>query len=136
MPHDSVLIEAGLQVLKRYAAEGETLSCGTMNRELGEPFPSDADLPGRIGGLCDDVNAHHSKSTGLKLMISVLLRNGETGLPDDGFFQLAAELGRLVRTDDLDAKRAFVDAQERRVFMVYRQPKPSIGAGAPVGLVR
>ncbi|MCC3765030.1 hypothetical protein K3N28_18380 [Glycomyces sp. TRM65418] len=136
MPHDSVLIETGLQVLKRYAAEGETLSYDEMNRELGEPFESDADLPGRIGELCDDINAHHSKATGLKLMISVLVRNGETGLPDDGFFKLAAGLGRLAWTDDLDAKRAFVGAQERRVFMVYRQPKPSVGAGAPVGMAR
>ena len=132
MPHDdSVLIEAGLQVLKRYAEQGRTLTYGGMNRELGEPYKSGADFPGRIGKLCDDINAHHSSATGLSLMISVLVRSGETGLPGEGFFKLADSLGRLRWTDEVEAKRAFVAAQERRVFMVYRAAKPSTSGFAP-----
>lgn len=132
MPHDdSVLIEAGLQVLKRYASRGETLSYGDMNRELGKPYKLGANFPGQIGKLCDDINAQHSSATGLKLMISVLVRNGETGLPGEGFFKLADGLGRLPWTDEVDAKRTFVQEQERRVFMVYRPVKPSVSGFAP-----
>jgi hypothetical protein len=132
MPHDdSVLIEAGLQVLKRHASRGETLTYGDMNRELGRPFELDADFPGRMGKLCDDINDHHSGVTGLKLMIAVLVRDDETGLPGEGFFKLAASLGRLPWTDEVDAKRAFVKEQERRVFMVYRPADPSVSGFAP-----
>jgi hypothetical protein len=131
MPHDdSVLIEAGLQVLKRYAAQGETLSYADLNRELGQPYKLGAEFPGQIEKLCDAINDHHSGATGLKLMIAVLVRDGETGLPGDGFFKLAAGLGRLPLTDEVDAKRAFVAEQERRVFMVYRPTKPSVSGFA------
>ncbi|MDA1358917.1 hypothetical protein O1R50_04745 [Glycomyces luteolus] len=122
---DSALIESGLQVLKRYASQGETLSYGDLNRELGEPFNLGAHLPGQIGKLCDDITTAHSSATGLKLMISVLVRDEDTGLPGDGFFTLAATLGHLAPTDDADVKRAFVKQQERRVFMVFRPAKAS-----------
>lgn len=132
MAHDdSVLIASGLQVLKRYAAQGETLSYDDLNRELGEPYEAGGSFAGRIGKLCDDITAAHSSATGLKLMISVLVRDGDTGLPGDGFFELAASLGRLALTDDLDAKRAFVKEQERRVFMVFRPAKTSTSGFAP-----
>ncbi|SDE07217.1 hypothetical protein [Glycomyces harbinensis] len=132
MPHDdSVLIEAGLQVLKRYAARGETLSYGDMNRELGEPYKAGGNFPGQIGKLCDDINARHSSASGLQLMISVLVRNGETGLPGEGFFKLADSLGRLPLTDEMDAKRAFVQSQEKRIFMVYREAKAPVSGFAP-----
>lgn len=132
MAHDdSVLIAAGLQVLKRYAAQGETLSYGELNRELGEPFKLGAAFPGQIGKLCDDITTAHSSATGLKLMISVLVVDGDTGLPGEGFFKLAASLGRLAPTEDADAKRAFVKEQERRVFMVFRPAKTSTSGFAP-----
>ena len=125
MAHDdSVLIESGLQVLKRYASQGETLSYDDLHRELGRPYKG-ADIPGQVGKLCDDITVQHSNATGLHLMISVLVREEGTGLPGDGFFKLAADLGRLPFTDDVDVKRAFVEQQEQRVFMVCR---PSTGA--------
>lgn len=132
MAHDdSVLIASGLQVLKRYASQGETLTYADLNRELGEPFKLGSNFPGQIGKLCDDITTAHSSATGLELMISVLVCDGETGLPGDGFFKLAASLGRLAPTDDVEAKRAFVKAQERRVFMVFRPAKTSTSGFAP-----
>jgi hypothetical protein len=132
MAHDdSVLIASGLKVLKRYAAQGETLSYGDLNRELGEPFKLEAEVPGKIGKLCDDITTAHSSATSLKLMISVLVRDGDTGLPCDGFYTLAAALGRLAPTDDAEVKRAFVKEQERRVFMVFRPTKASTSGFAP-----
>ncbi|THV40233.1 hypothetical protein [Glycomyces buryatensis] len=132
MAHDdSVLIASGLQVLKRHASRGETLSYDDLNRELGRPYEIGGDFSGHIGKLCDDITVAHSKATGLKLMISVVVRDGETGLPGDGFFELAASLGRLALTDEVDAKRAFVEEQERRVFMVFRPAKTSTSGFAP-----
>jgi hypothetical protein len=131
MAHDdSVLIESGLQVLKRYASRGETLSYDDLHRELGDPFKG-ADVAVQVGKLCDDITVHHSNATGLKLMISVLVRDGDTGLPGEGFFHLAAGLGRLPLTDDADAKRAFVLEQEHRVFMVFRPVKTDTSGFAP-----
>jgi len=128
---DSVLIESGLQILKSYAARGETLSYGGLNRELGEPYKLGANFPGQIGKLCDDINAQHAKGTGLKVMISVLVRNEETGQPGEGFFKLAASIGDLPFTDDADARRAFVQMQERRVFMVFRPVKATTSGFGP-----
>lgn len=131
MPHDhSVLIEAGLRVLKSHASRGETLTYTEMNSELGEPYKAGADFSALMGKLCDDINDQHSGATGLKLMIAVLVRDDETGLPGEGFFKLAASLGRLPLTDGVDAKRAFVNEQERRVFMVYRPTGPSVSGFA------
>jgi hypothetical protein len=122
---DAALIEPGLQVLKRYASQGATLSYDDLHRELGSPFGPDGDAAERIGRLCDDITAYHSRTTGLQLMITVLVRDGDTGLPGDGFFALADRLGRLTATDAIAAKRTFVDQQERRVFMVFRPTKDS-----------
>lgn len=128
-PSDAVLIESGLQVLKRYAARGETLSLDGLHRELGEPF--ETGVPERMELLCEGINAQHSTGTSLKLMISVLVRDGDTGLPGDGFFKLADRLGRLPWTDDASARLAFVGEQERRVFMVYREAKAPVSGFAP-----
>ena len=125
MTHDdSAFIASGLEVLKRYASQGATLSYDELHRELGSPFGSD-DAPGRLGKLCDDITVFHSRATGLHLMISVLVRDGETGLPGDEFFALAARLGRLPETDAVATKRAFVEAQSKRVYMVFRPTKES-----------
>ncbi|MDN3239521.1 hypothetical protein [Glycomyces tritici] len=130
MTHDdSAFIASGLEVLKRYASQGATLSYDDLHRELGHPFGDDASE--RIGKLCDAITVFHSRATGLQLMISVLVRDGDTGLPRDEFFALAAGLGRLAATDAIDARRAFVDAQERRVFMVFRPTKASTSGFAP-----
>jgi hypothetical protein len=129
--YDSALIESGLQVLKRHAARGETLSSEGLHRELGEPFEVGSDLPGQIEELCEDISAQHSSGTGLELMITVLVRDGDTGLPGDGFFRLADSLGRLPWTDEIDARRDFVNAQERRVFMVYREAKAPVSGFNP-----
>ena len=128
---DFVLIESGLQVLKRHASRGETLSYSDFNRELDQPYKLGADFLEQIGKLCDDITVHHSNATGLNLMISVLVRDSETGLPGEGFFQLAARLGRLPSTGDADAKRAFVLEQEHRVFMVFRPVKADTSGFAP-----
>ncbi|WP_030161074.1 hypothetical protein [Glycomyces sp. NRRL B-16210] len=127
--NDAGLIESGLQVLKHHAARGETLSLDDLHRKLGEPF--DTGVPERMDRLCEGINAQHSTGTSLKLMISVLVRDDQTGLPGDGFFKLADRLGRLPWTDDAAARVAFVDEQERRVFMVYREAKAPVSGFAP-----
>lgn len=125
MTHDdAALVQSGLQVLKRYASQRETLSYDDLDRELGHPYGPGGDAD-RIGRLCDDITAAHSSATGLQLMISVLVRDGDTGLPGDDFFALAARLGRLPATDAIAARRTFVDQQERRLFMVFRPTKDS-----------
>lgn len=117
---DLVLIDVGLNVLKRYAAHGGQLTYGDLNRELGSPIKHGGNFPGQIGRLCDAINKRHDEITGHKFMISVLVRNGDSGQPGPGFFQLAAELGLLAPTEDTEAKRAFVDRQQRAVHAAYR----------------
>jgi hypothetical protein len=128
---DLVLIEAGLEVLKRYAAHGGQLTYGELNRELGSPYKHGGNFPGQIGRLCDSINRFHDETTGFDFMISVLVRNGDTGQPGPGFFELAAELNLLPRTEDADKKRAFVDQQQRAVHAAYRsgQAVPIVRGG-------
>lgn len=118
---DTLLTEDGTEVLKRYAARGETLTYGALNRELGSPIASpSAGFPGRIGALCDAINEHHETSTGQAFMISALVHGADSGLPGPGFFALAARKRLLPPTDDLAAKRQFVEWQCEAAFDFYR----------------
>ncbi|GAA2138843.1 hypothetical protein [Glycomyces algeriensis] len=118
---DPQLVEAGLEVLKQYAARGDTLTYGELNKELGSPIASpSAGFPGRIGKLCDDINKHHEAVTGERFMISALVHGADSGLPGPGFFALAADLRRLPLTDDLGAKRTFVEWECESAFAAYR----------------
>lgn len=118
---DQDLIEAGLEVLKRYAAHNGQLTYGDLNRELGSPFKHGGNFPGQIGSLCDAINRHHDATTEHEVMISVLVRSKTTGQPGPGFFELAASLGRLAPTDDDGKKREFVEREQLAVHAVYRQ---------------
>jgi hypothetical protein len=117
---DAQLIEAGLEVLKQYAARGETLTYGDLNRELGKPIPQPG-FPGRIGELCDGINRHHEETTGYGFMISALVHGADSGLPGSGFFKLADKLRRLPLTKDQEAQRVFVSWECEAAFAVYRQ---------------
>ncbi|GAB3230882.1 hypothetical protein GCM10027447_25610 [Glycomyces halotolerans] len=108
-----------MAVLRDYAARGETLSYGDLNRELGAPFRHGGNFPGQIGRLCDDINTHHEAVTGLSFMISVLVHNGDTRQPGPEFFALADRLGALPATEDGEAKRRFVADQLAAVFAYY-----------------
>lgn len=114
------LTEAGLAVLRDFAARGETLTYGTLNRELDSPFKHGGNFPGQIGRLCDNINAHHDAVTAQRFMISALVHNGDTHLPGPGFFELAANLRLLPATDDLQAKREFVSGQLDAIYAHYR----------------
>jgi hypothetical protein len=114
-------IEAGLEVLKQYAARGETLTYGDLNRELDTPIPQ-AGFPGRIGELCDGINRLHEETTGYGFMISALVHGAKTGLPGAGFFKLANTLRRLPLTNDEEAQRVFVSWECESAFAVYRRP--------------
>jgi hypothetical protein len=118
---DPQLVEDGLEVLKRFAARGATLTYGELNRELGSPIASpSAGFPGRIGKLCDDINKHHDATTGYGFMISALVHGVDSGLPGPGFFALAADLRRLPPTDDVQTKRTFVEWECEAAFAAYR----------------
>ncbi|WP_460543973.1 hypothetical protein [Glycomyces halotolerans] len=121
MSNPPELIESGLEVLIDYAKRGETLTYGALNRELDRPF-SPANLRGRIGPLCDDINDLHDAKTGLPFMISALVHNERTRQPSEGFFKLAAERQFLPLTDDPDTRRAFVAAQLTAIHAHY-QPR-------------
>ncbi|MEU6250317.1 hypothetical protein [Glycomyces sp. NPDC047010] len=125
---DLILIDAGVEVLKRYAAHGGQLTYGELNRELGSPIKHGGNFPGQIGRLCDAINRRHAEVTGKEFMISVLVRNGDTGQPGPGFFELAATLQLLAPTEDEKAKRDFVDRQQRAVHAVYRATRSGPGA--------
>jgi hypothetical protein len=114
------LAENGMSVLLDYAARGETLTYGDLNRNLGGPYKFGGNFPGQIGRLCDDINARHDALTGLPFMISALVHNGSTHLPGPGFFELAGSLELLPRNEDECAKRKFVDAQLDSIFAHYR----------------
>ncbi|GAB3998506.1 hypothetical protein GCM10029992_24510 [Glycomyces albus] len=118
-PHPE-LVDAGIGVLRDYAARGETLTYGDLNRKLGNPFKHGGNFPGQIGRLCDDINARHEAITGMRFMFSALVHNGDTHMPGPGFFQLAARLRRLSETDDLEVKRAFVSDQLQTIYAYYR----------------
>ncbi|MEV3936886.1 hypothetical protein AB0K52_13030 [Glycomyces sp. NPDC049804] len=119
---DAQLVDDGLEALKRYAARSATLTYGDLNRELGSPIASpSAGFPGRIGKLCDDINKHHEAVTGYGFMISALVHGVDSGLPGPGFFALAAELRRLPPTDDVLAKRVFVQWECEAAFAAYQQ---------------
>ncbi|GAB3650227.1 GNAT family N-acetyltransferase [Glycomyces tarimensis] len=120
MTNTPVLVETGLRVLLGYAARGETLTYGTLNRELGNPFSHGGNFPGQIGRLCDAINVHHDAVTGLPFMISALVHNGSTQQPGPGFFALADRLGLLPGTDDDLAKRRFVDGQLAAIYDHYQ----------------
>jgi hypothetical protein len=120
MPTPLENVDAGMSVLLEYAARGESLTYGALNREIGNPFKHGGNFPGQIGRLCDDINARHDATTGLPFMISALVHNGDTRLPGPGFFQLAANLGKLPSTDDDQKKRAFVTEQLQAIYAHYR----------------
>ncbi|MCH7231613.1 hypothetical protein L0U85_12235 [Glycomyces sp. L485] len=115
------LTERGLAVLREYAARGETLTYGALNRELGSPFKHGGNFPGQIGRLCDDVNAHHDATTGLPFMISALVHRGDTQMRGAGFFELAGNLRLLPPTDDEQTKRSFVTDQLSAIYAHYQR---------------
>lgn len=115
MANTPELVEAGLRIVLKYAAQGQTLTYGTLDRELASPFNHGS----RIGPLCDDIDALHRARTGLPFMLSALVHNQATGRPGPGFFRLADRL-RLLPTDaDEQARNRFVDDQVAAIHAHY-----------------
>ncbi|WP_030161072.1 hypothetical protein [Glycomyces sp. NRRL B-16210] len=114
------LPERGLEVLKRYASRGETLTYGDLNRELGEPF-APGTFHGGIGRLCEALNQLHETTTGQPFMICALVVRADSGQPGDGFFKLADRLRRLPLIADAETRRVFVRWQCEAAFAAYSQ---------------
>jgi hypothetical protein len=98
-------------VMVAAAKKGEPITYGELVDQVDtikyEPFSQDLDEQ------LDDISRREDKAG--RGMLSAVVVNKKTGMPGDGFFALAEELGR-----EFDNREAFFEQECDRVFDAHR----------------
>jgi alkylated DNA nucleotide flippase Atl1 len=102
--------------LQRAATEGRFVPYGDVASLMGLPRQGNhmACETGHISGEISE----HTHAQGLPMLSAIVVRR-DTGMPGQGFFTLAEQLGRLPRGASAGAKRRFWRQEVRAIFATW-----------------
>jgi hypothetical protein len=102
--------------LERAATQGCFVNYSNMAGLMGLPRQGNH-MACETGYICGEIS-ERTHERGLPMLTAIVIRR-DTGMPGQGFFTLAEQLGRLPRGASAGAKRRFWRKEVREVFSTW-----------------